>query len=206
MSLVDADTGEIVEVMPREEASHLTDRIRSGLGVMWELVEEAYRRRAWLSLGYESWDAYCFTEFGSSHLKLPREDRREVVASLRDAGLSQRAIAAATGVSQGTVRTDLSGEQNCSPEDAYDLRPETQTVTGTDGKSYSATRSQSKRSPLLKDVTTAGWNLRKAAERLEGIAADDRWASNKPQIADQLTEHLEHALMVAQTLLDDLTT
>jgi len=37
-------------------------------------------------------------------LRLPREERSEVVASLRESGLSLRAIAAATGDSEPTVR------------------------------------------------------------------------------------------------------
>lgn len=60
---------------------------------------------------------YCTREFGTSRLRLPREDRAEVVASLRESGLSTRAIAAATGLSQPTVRRDLAaGESNDSPD------------------------------------------------------------------------------------------
>lgn len=51
-----------------------------------------------------------------------------MVASLRKAGMSTRAIAAATGMDQRTVRRDLGGgEANAAPEP----------VTGLDGKSYS---------------------------------------------------------------------
>lgn len=61
--------------------------------------------------------ADCTREFGTSRLRLPREERAEVVASLRESGLSQRAIASATGLSQDTVRRDLSaGERFRSPE------------------------------------------------------------------------------------------
>ena len=40
-------------------------------------------------------------------ITLPREERQEVVASLRDSGLSLRAIEAATGISKKTVISDL---------------------------------------------------------------------------------------------------
>lgn len=59
------------------------------------------------------------------------EQRRSVVADLRAAGHSLRAIAGAVGVTQTTVRNDLdkSGVQGCTPERS----------TGQDGKSYPAT-------------------------------------------------------------------
>ncbi|MBO0884566.1 MAG: helix-turn-helix domain-containing protein, partial [Mycobacterium sp.] len=40
------------------------------------------------------------------------EKRREAVASLRESGLSLRAIAAATGISKSTVSDELSGVRN----------------------------------------------------------------------------------------------
>lgn len=71
------------------------------------------------------------TEFGQTRLKLPREERQEIVASLRDSGLSVRAIASATGMGYGTVRRELdpTGEPNGSPQ-----------IQGTDGKTYFVTR------------------------------------------------------------------
>lgn len=40
-------------------------------------------------------------------MSLPREERQEVVASLRESGLSIRAIAAATGMGRGTIERTL---------------------------------------------------------------------------------------------------
>ena len=58
---------------------------------------------------------------------LPREGRQETVRSLREAGLSLRAIQSATGVSRPTVISDVrSGGQNL-----------TTSQIGTDGKTYS---------------------------------------------------------------------
>ncbi|GAA4928938.1 hypothetical protein GCM10023224_05390 [Streptomonospora halophila] len=107
-------------------ARELTDRIKIAVDATWALITEAYTTRAWAALGYDSWDAYCAEEFGAARLKLPREERQEVVGSLRDAGLSIRAIASATGSSKTTVTGDLS--QIGTPD----------TTTGTDGRSYSA--------------------------------------------------------------------
>lgn len=108
------------------DARTLTDRIKVAVEGTWLLIQEAYTSRAWSALGYGSWDEYCTREFGTSRLRLPREERQEVVASLRESGLSTRAIASATGLSQSTVaRKTAPGESNDSPE-----------IQGTDGKTY----------------------------------------------------------------------
>ncbi|WP_156664677.1 hypothetical protein [Mycobacterium sp. 852002-51057_SCH5723018] len=52
-----------------------------------ELITQAYMHRAWDALGYSSWDDYCIREFGTTRLRLPREERAEVVTSLRESGL-----------------------------------------------------------------------------------------------------------------------
>ncbi len=67
---------------------------------------------AWPALGYETWDAYCTAEFGTARLRLPREERQEVVASLRESGLSVRAISSATGIGIGTVHRELATVPN----------------------------------------------------------------------------------------------
>ncbi|GAA2838192.1 hypothetical protein RMN57_13005 [Kitasatospora sp. CM 4170] len=114
-----------------EEARQLTARIKVAVEGTWLLIQEAYTTRTWAVLGYDSWDAYCATEFGQTRLRLPREERQEVVASLRESGLSVRAIASATGVGVGTVHRELSsaGVPNGTPA-----------VQGADGKTYAATR------------------------------------------------------------------
>lgn len=127
-------SGELAPQLTSDEARSLTDRIKTAVEDIWQLIREAYTARAWAALGYESWDAYCSAEFGTSRLRLPREERTDVVGSLREAGLSTRAIASATGLGQTTVRKHLSPsapEPKGSPE-----RP----VTGLDGRSYPATR------------------------------------------------------------------
>lgn len=134
-----------------DEARDLTDRIRAALDIAWQFVIQAWKGRAWASLGYGSWDDYCTREFGAHRLRLPREERQEVVGSLRDAGMSIRAIAAATGVDGKTVRNDLKppGEEYSPPELGLDVdedvvdaellpepAPPPRPVTGMDGKTY----------------------------------------------------------------------
>ena len=114
--------------MSAADARRITDQIKAGVEAVWHLIEQAYTTRAWAVLGYPSWDDYCTREFGTSRLRLPREERQEVVASLRESGLSTRAIAAATGLGKGTVDRALAS----APNGAVD--PES--VTGVNGKTY----------------------------------------------------------------------
>jgi transposase-like protein len=202
-----------VALPTEQEARALTDRIKVAVEGTWLLIQEAYTSRTWAALGYETWDAYCATEFGTARLRLPREERQEVVASLRESGLSTRAIASATGVSQMQVSRDLrtSGEPNVSP------------VTGTDGKTYAAVRPapeprqedddlldgddwvqpagpgfeqavtpppKPKRRPLPEAFTDAGRDLARAAERLDRLTHDDRFTKNRDTTHHQLPELL----------------
>ncbi len=81
------------------------------------------------------------------------ELRREIVAELRASGKSTRTIAATIGVSKSTVHSDIeaaeSGVQNRTPDSSKtqgkapddDKKPaSTGKVTGSDGKTYSATK------------------------------------------------------------------
>lgn len=60
----------------------------------------------------------------------------------------------------------------------------------------------SRRKPLPDFARDAGWELRKAVERLERIAADDRFGANKELVASHLRGHLNNAVEVCQDLLD----
>ena len=72
-----------------------------------------WSRRAWEVLGHKSW-AECVEERGAQ-LRLPRADRREMVALLADEGMSSRAIAPVVGANQATVVRDMqSSDANAS--------------------------------------------------------------------------------------------
>jgi DNA invertase Pin-like site-specific DNA recombinase len=94
---------EIVKDMNKAQAREITKKIRRHLDNVWELIKQAYSRRAWAALGYQTWDAYCASEFDTGQLRLPLEERSEVMCSLREAGMSERAISAATGLGKTTV-------------------------------------------------------------------------------------------------------
>lgn len=74
-------------------------------------------------------------------------------------------------------------------------------VVGIDGKTY--TRPGSRKPPrrsLVDDARDAGQELRKAVERLERIAADDRLPRNTEEVAAHLRHHLDRAIQVCQHL------
>lgn len=124
--------------MTADAARDLTDQIKTGMESVYHLIRAAYRGRAWQALGFGSWDEYVTREFGNLHLRPPLEYRQDVVLSLREAGMSARAIASATQLSKSTVHRELGATAgrdvpNGTPGDA-------RRVTGTDGKSYQPIR------------------------------------------------------------------
>lgn len=211
MSLVDANTGELLAGISPEDARTLTDRIKIAVEGTWDLIRQAYTSRAWAALGHPSWDDYCTREFGTSRLRLPREERSEVVASLRDSGLSIRAIASATGVNRETVRQEIAGDKKLSPAPDADHQPtpEPRPIVGTDGKTYTPppkpeTPPTPRRPSLVDAAERAGREFRNAVERLERITSDDRFAANRTQIAQHLRGHLAYGLEVCADIANDL--
>jgi len=197
-----------------------------------ELVSEARESNVHEVLGYVSWTAYLKDVFGDEPLRLARDVRQELVAELSAQGLSTRAIAPIVGVSVGTIHTDrqvFSSEHvPPAPEPADHARsinyttgevtePVTgvtevtethtvKTVTGLDGKTYKAAQPKKPNRRALTDTARdAGWELRKAVERLERIREDDRYSRNKEEVATQLRSHLTYAIESCQGTLDDLT-
>jgi hypothetical protein len=132
-AVVDA---EILGLLDEATARALTDQIKTGLDVIWDLVARAHTERAWEVLSYSSRDDYCDREFGTSRLRLPREERIEVMSSLRQSRLSARAICAATANGVGTVHRTPSGVPNGTPlptddrEDQANDRPGRQDLPG----------------------------------------------------------------------------
>ena len=176
---------EIVEdELTSSQARELTDRIRVTLDGLWDLVIEAFNGRAHAALGYSSWDAYCNAEFGSNRIKLPREERRETVRSMREHGMSPGAIAAATGMGRTTVRRELdaSGWPNGHPVETI----------GTDGKTYPAPANVNPATGEIHDTPTRDEERVRRAEatyerlRNEGIIPPPPTDEELKQIARDL--------------------
>jgi len=120
--------------MSPASAEQVTVQIRNVLDRAWEFIALAYKGRAFLALGYASWDEYVDARFGDLRLAVPREHRTQVVATLAGARMSIRAIAKLLGVGVATVHRELmrsTGVPTGTPEP-----PNTVSTLGRDGKSY----------------------------------------------------------------------
>ncbi|MCL6423870.1 hypothetical protein Bequi_10850 [Brachybacterium sp. JHP9] len=135
----------VPEHLGAEHARQLIDQINDQFGRAVEkaaelqreqealdsLVTLAYNGRAWIALGYASWDEMCKVEFSAARVIADIGERRAHVESLIAEGLSARAIGAVLSIDQRTVRRDLAaGAAHAAP--AKPAVP----VLGLDGKSY----------------------------------------------------------------------
>jgi transcriptional regulator with XRE-family HTH domain len=99
-------TGDLARVVTAEDVRRSVDRARKSLAdaaleVVWQIENEV-----WHVAGYDSWDAMREAEYGGAAFIVPRDERRELVSRLRDAGLTQREVAATAGVTKRTVQRD----------------------------------------------------------------------------------------------------
>lgn len=115
-----------------EDAKRRLDRVKSGVERIWDDLVALYQGRAWVALGYSSWDALCDAELDGARIALPKEARREVVGELRTAGMSTRAIGVAVGVGKSTIVRDL--QFSSVPNGTVE------TITGLDGKRRTSSR------------------------------------------------------------------
>ena len=126
MTVVNVETGEIVESISAEDARRLTteaqNEFRSGVAHMaraWELVEEAVMGGGHIALGYRSPGDYLQAEFNGVLAGFNIAERRLAVRTMTGWGLSTRAIAPVVGTSREAVRRDvaaLAGDTPVSPE------------------------------------------------------------------------------------------
>src|SRR5947199_508372 len=100
--------GLIPTSLTAEQAAELVDGIRASFEAAWQhysdgctLLVNAYRSEGWTPLGLEDWSAFVSHTLDIDHLKISRAERQAIVATLREGGLTVRAIATATGLSVG---------------------------------------------------------------------------------------------------------
>lgn len=221
---------DIVQAPNTEEARARADRIRSGMRVLAEWQQDviaAYAARDWEALGYETWDSYIDGEYGEHRVRLPREQRREIVAGMSAAGMSSRAIGSAVGSSYATVQRDLEatdtnvslGESRTvlsldgrerpatrpAPEEHFWDEPGTDEVVDAELVDEPARREppKPKRRPLPEALTDAGRDLARAAERLNRLTEDDRFAKNRDTTHHQMPEllgALDHTTALIQAM------
>lgn len=109
--------------MTEHEARRVTERIRAiavtvkdQLEKLQTLLNEARDGEAWRILGYASWTAYLADVMGEQPLRLPRDERQQIVGYLAGEGMSSRAIAPIVGATDRTVRNDMSGGKDFPPD------------------------------------------------------------------------------------------
>lgn len=90
------------------EARDRLARVKEGVERLYVDVVALYQGRAWIALGYASWNDLCEAEFAGTRFRLPAAERAEVIGQMREAGMSTRAIASAVGVTHTTVRREVS--------------------------------------------------------------------------------------------------
>lgn len=210
--------------MTLDDARRLTERIRimahsvaDSITKLRGLVAEAKAGNVHVQLGYESWTAYLADVLGDTPMRLARDDRQEVSRMLTDEGMSTRAAAKVLGVSDFTIRTDNAGARFLAPEPVEieadpttgevieddEAAAEPRTITGLDGKTYQRSEPQKpRRRPIADQSRTAGWELTEALERIERILTDDRFPTNKDEVATHLRSHLTNAIDSCQGFLD----
>lgn len=168
----------VTELVPTaltaDEARALTGEIRQRLDGLLPLIKRAFEGRADVALGYESWQAYCAAELND--VRVPLADRPAMVAELRAAGMSQRAIGSALGLSQPTVNREL---RRATDSDESVGRPER--ITSLDGRERPATRPQAP-AHFPEPETGAA-----AASTAAPVQHDDSWPPvTRPAVAEAL--------------------
>jgi len=187
---VDHITGEIVAPadMQQAEARDRLARVKAHVTAAWDDLIALYQRRAWIALGHSSWDALCDAELDGTRIALPRQERRQVVGKMRDAGMSTRAIGQAVGVSYDTVQKDVkTTDRNLSDPPA--------TVTSLDGRQRPATQPARKpnRRPLTDEFLSVVVDLNRITDKLARLTSDDRFTQNAEQVSTRYGGDLRRA-------------
>ncbi len=219
---------------PAGDASRRRDRIKLLIGSMTttteklgELLDAARAASDHASLGYASWTAYIAGEFSGSLAGLNLALRREVVGTLTETGMSTRAIAEVTDVSHSTVVRDHRQVVHDAPPAPDGPRPASEfktmvselgapsrrRVTGTDGKSYSATAAapsepaappKRHRRPLPDAYRDAVYDLDKVVQRLARLHQDDRFPTNRQAVRESNRGRLSSSSGELRDLITDL--
>ena len=135
----------------------------------------------------------------------PRKIIEEAVEE--NPGKSNREIARNLGVSDktvGAVRSAENGETPQFPQEGVEgEEPEPSSLAPE--PEAKAEPQRPRRTPITDDANRIGWEIRKAAEKLEALTEDDRYDTNKEKVTPLLRGHLQFVIETATTILDDLT-
>ncbi len=104
-------------VMDATEARERTDRLRSSIEDNAREIAELYAGRAWIALGYGTWEEYFKGEFTTTP-KLPPKQRAELSLDMQEQGMPAVAISVAFGVHKGTTTRDLRAAEAATGREA----------------------------------------------------------------------------------------
>lgn len=181
MTLVDAtNTGEVVDILGATEALDLCQRITQQVdkvnvesGVLIDIVADAFVGKAWVSLGYGSWEALC-DGMGWEFRPKTSVERAALAKVMRESGMSIRGIGRALGAPKSTVADDLrqlsgSGQLN---------QPER--VAGMDGKDRPATMPETPEPPAPETPENRTSEPSEAPRLCDDCGAELDWRRGDP--------------------------
>lgn len=179
------------------------ERYAGSIRRLQDLITSLYAGRAWETLGFASWSDLCAARFGPKIKALGVDFRRDLVAILGDAGLSTRAIGAAVGVSEGTIRGDRQVRNDYAPDVRSDSPPtEAQKITGVDGKVYTATDPKTpKPQAYIKPEIKAKREIVKSFEKLKTDISPEHIAALHRSDRDDLADKVRARIMELSALL-----
>lgn len=181
----------------RAQAKRLVDKIKTSVEDNAKLFIEAYNGRIWLALDYTSWVDFLNGELGELRPRLPKPQRLELVASLKnEAKMSQTAIAEALGVDQKTISNDLRELREAGEEVS-------ESSTGQDGKVYSSQREGTPRPKSFdKMAENAFEKLDKAIGDLTELVGTEEFEANLSRVAAKFRPDAGRAATFLNRLLD----
>jgi phage-related minor tail protein len=118
--------------MDKADATALTQRIRTAVDGLWDMLLEAHDRKAWKALGYKTWEAYVTAEFSMSRRHSYRLlDQGRVINAVRGATGDLCPSGSQNQTGRGHTRTlsAPSASIDISEREARDLKPDLPAVT-----------------------------------------------------------------------------
>ena len=137
----------------------------------------------------------------------PEKSSREIA---RELGVSNRTVSAVRGVQNSEIPNSTQIEEGegipvttiIGPDDLAELNAQAPNPE----PEVKAEPQKPRRTPITDDANRIGWEIRKAAEKLEALTEDDRYDTNKEKVTPLLRGHLQFVIETATNILDDLTT
>ena len=174
--------------------------------IIWQIEMEG-----WRTLGYSSWGAMREHEYGGAAFMVPGKNRPEIVERIKaiEVGrtargnakyLTNKEIAETVGVSLAQVERDLKPE-NKNPQMRDFVNED---IIDAEIIEVTSAPKTKRRRPITDQAGDAGWELRKATEKLQRIFEDDRLGRNKEEVATHLRGHLMYAVETLQGFLDTI--